>query len=365
MIRMVPHHRRKPGRKIVETVLLLCAFALHAGVGNAQNASAVTPPDTPAAKISLEGTTLRVGIFQDVSRAAIEATPFLKGTPYKIQWARLNGAGPTVQALGGNAIDISWGLSDTAPAKASAEDRKNWTAENAPIKLIALLTPVNTSGDTPGLIIANTKSGIRTLADLRGKTYAFNEGGNANARALLALDKAGLTLKDVKVRYLTSDALVPAVIAGAVDAAPADRSVAAGGLADGTIRQLATEPEIGFPGFVSVTARTASLKDPKIEAAVGDFLVRLAHYLQWAAAHPDVVSKAYVETQQLTPAQALTAARGAAYLLAPITPGTPNYVAEVNVTKKLGQLGFYPRPVDFATVVDSRYTKEINEGNRQ
>jgi sulfonate transport system substrate-binding protein len=72
--------------------------------------------------------------------------------------------------LGRNAIDISWGLSDTAAPKASAEDRTNWTAANAPIKLIALLVPLHQTGDTPGLVIANAKSGIHTVADLRGKS---------------------------------------------------------------------------------------------------------------------------------------------------------------------------------------------------
>ncbi|MDR5809137.1 ABC transporter substrate-binding protein [Caballeronia sp. LZ019] len=309
-------------------------------------------------------TVLRVGIFQDVTREAIEATDFLEGTPYRIEWARLNGAGPTVQALGGNAIDISWGLSDTAAPKASSEDRRNWSAGNAPIKLIGLLAPVDSTHYSPSLVIASKASGVTKLADLRGKTYAFNEGGNANAVGLLALDKAGMSLKDVKLRLLTYDATAPAVVAGAVDAAPATRSRVADALATGAVRELATENEVGFTGFVSVTARTAALKDPQLDAAIGDFMTRLARYLNWAATHDAETAAAYVKTQQLTQEQALFAAKSGAYRLVPVNADGAPFKAEVAATRKLGDIGFYPRPVDFSTVVDDRYTARIEAGNR-
>jgi sulfonate transport system substrate-binding protein len=307
---------------------------------------------------------LRVGIFQDVTREAIEATDFLKGTPYRIEWARLNGAGPTVQALGGNAIDISWGLSDTAAPKASSEDRRNWTAETAPIKLIGLLAPVDSKRYSPMLVIASKASGVTKISDLRGRSYAFNEGGNANAVGLLALDKAGLNVKDVKLRLLTYDATAPAVVAGAVDAAPATRSRVADALASGAVRELATENEVGFPGFVSVTARTGALKDPQLSEAIGDFMTRLARYLNWAATHDAETAAAYAKAQQLTPDQALFAAKSGAYRLVPVKHDGAPFKAEVEATQKLGDIGFYPRPVDFSTVVDDRYTTQIEVGNR-
>lgn len=332
------------------TLIAVLALALISSSASRSNAA----PD-------LTGTTLRVGIFQDVTREAIEATDFLKDTPYKIVWARLNGAGPTVQALGGKAIDLSWGLSDTAAPKASSEDRQNWTAANAPIKLIGLLQPVDSKEFSPSLIIAHRDSGVKTLADLRGKTYAYNEGGNANAVALLALDKAGLSVKDVQVRLLTYDATAPAVVAGAVSAAPATRSRIADALADGTVRQIATENEVGFPGFVSVTARTDSINDPKTGAAIGDFLTRVSRYLNWAATHNEETAQAYAKAQQLTPSQALFAAKSGAYTLIPVDGAALQ--KELAVTKVLGRIGFYPRPVDFNTVVDDRYAAAITAGS--
>ncbi|GJD53705.1 hypothetical protein OPKNFCMD_6482 [Methylobacterium crusticola] len=317
-----------------------------------------------ASDVDLSGVTLRVGIFEDVRRDAIEATPFLKGIPYRIQWARLNGAGPTVQALGGNAIDLSWGLSDTAAPKSSSEDRRNWTAANAPIKLVALLKPVDVENFSASLIVAHKDAGVRTLTDLRGRTYAFNEGGNINALALLALDKAGLTLKDVQPRLLTYDATSTAVIAGAVAAAPVTRARVADALADGTLVALARDVDVDFPGFTSVTARTGAIEDPKLGAAIGDFLHRLAQYLRWAARHPEETARAYVRTQQLRDAAALFAARSSALTLVPVSPGSQEFNQEIVATEKLAKVGFYPRPVDFRTVVDDRYTARILDGDR-
>ncbi|MFG1372264.1 ABC transporter substrate-binding protein [Xanthobacter oligotrophicus] len=319
---------------------------------------------TAAEPVDLSGVTLRIGIFEDVTRDAIEATDFLKGTPYKIQWARLNGAGPTVQALGGNAIDISWGLSDTAPAKASAEDRQNWTAQNAPIKVIALLKPLDEEKFSNSLIAAHKNAGIKTLADLKGKTYAYNEGGNINALALLGLHAAGLTTKDVQVRLLTYDATSTALIAGAVNAAPVTRARVADALADGTLVEIARDIDVGFPGYVSVTGRTAAIEDPKLGAAIGDFLNRLAKYLRWASARPEDVAKSYVKTQQLSQKDALNAARAKAVTLIPVNPGSPGFDKEIVATGKLVTAGFYPRPVDFATVVDGRFAEQIVSGDK-
>jgi sulfonate transport system substrate-binding protein len=49
----------------------------------------------------------------------------------------------------------------------------------------------------------------------------------------------------------------------------------------------------------------------------------------------------------------------------PIDRAGDGYRQEVVVTEVLGRIGFYPRAIDFATVVDTRYTADITEGNRE
>jgi NitT/TauT family transport system substrate-binding protein len=62
------------------------------------------------------------------------------------------------------------------------------------------------------------RDGIRTLADLKGRTVAAEQGTVDHYLLLLALKKAGLTEADVKFQPLTTDAAAAAFVAGRVDA---------------------------------------------------------------------------------------------------------------------------------------------------
>ena len=350
----------------VGTRTLLGAVAL--SVVMAATACGADEPARPVGSGLINGVdvgdvTLRVGIFTDQTRAQTELTDDFKNTPYKIEWARLNGAGPTVQALYGNAIDISWGLSDTATPKAAAEAKEPWTKDNAPFKIIALLKPY-APDKYPSTIIATNKSAdINSLADLRGKSYTYNEGGNANAAALLALYKAGLTKQDVNVQLLQSDSIAPAIMSGAVQAGSTSVGKVAPALADGTVKQIATAEQVGFPDYVSVTARTDALADPKLVIAIGDFLTRAGKFHKWSAEHPDEVAKSYESAQQLTPEQGLQAAHSSAEILVPVGPQDPGTKVESDLSGLLVKAGFLLKPIDIRQFLDGRFSPQINAGN--
>ncbi|WP_169914655.1 ABC transporter substrate-binding protein [Rhodococcoides yunnanense] len=314
--------------------------------------------------VDVSGTTLRVGIFQDVTRVQTENTEFFDDTPYNIEWVRLNGAGPTVQALGGDAIDISWGLSDTAVPKAAAEAKEDWTAENARLKIVALLKPFDPENYPSGIIAANKDAGISSLEDLRGKSYTFNEGGNAHAAAVLALYKAGLTRDDVNVQLLQSDSIASAITTGAVQAGSSSTSALAAALDAGAVERVATAAEVGFPGYVSIVARSGALADAKIDAAIGDFVGRATKFHKWSAANPDDVADAFVKAQQLTDEQALLAAKTTASTVLPVGQDDPGTKVEVDLTDLLVKSGFLPRVVDVRSLVDDRYSAQIEAGNQ-
>ncbi|MBP2151089.1 hypothetical protein V5F63_14490 [Xanthobacter autotrophicus DSM 597] len=50
--------------------------------------------------------------------------------------------------------------------------------------------------------------------------------------------------------------------------------------------------------------------------------------------------------------------------LIPVNPGSPGFEKEIAATEKLVKAGFYPCPVDFATVVDGRYAEQILSGDK-
>ena len=70
-----------------------------------------------------------------------------------------------------------------------------------------------------GALLADAKSGIKTYADLKGKTIAVTSLGSPNYLQLqVGLKKAGLTLDDVKVEVVATGAILPALQSGQVDA---------------------------------------------------------------------------------------------------------------------------------------------------
>ncbi|RCG30506.1 aliphatic sulfonate ABC transporter substrate-binding protein [Sphaerisporangium album] len=62
------------------------------------------------------------------------------------------------------------------------------------------------------------RDGVKTLADLKGRTVAAEQGTVDHYLLLLALRKAGLTERDVKFQPLPTDAAAAAFVAGQVDA---------------------------------------------------------------------------------------------------------------------------------------------------
>ena len=81
----------------------------------------------------------------------------------------------------------------------------------APVKIIA-------GGGVQGCVIV-AKEGIKSAADLKGKTFGTFQADTLEVLPYDYLKKAGLTFKDVQIKYLdTSPELAQAFMAGAIDA---------------------------------------------------------------------------------------------------------------------------------------------------
>lgn len=338
--------------------LLATTAILHATITGSSLAASPQPAETA----NLKGVKLRVGIFHQVTYLQIKLTDHFEGTPYDIEWVRLNGAGGTMQALGGGAIDLSWGLSDVAVPNAAALDKEPWTAATAPLKHIALLRPLDAAKFPTHIIVAHKDAGVRTIADARGKTYTYQEGGNSAATALLALQQAGLTKDDVRITRIQADSIPAAVISGAVAVATVQGPQIQEALDDGTVIRLASGFEAGFPGYTSITARTASIEDPKISAAIADFLTRATAFSLWRNAHIEETAQTYVKAQQLNADQASRAASAGASTILPFTPGGEAVTVQTDLQKRLHASGFLAKPVDYSALYDDRFSDAIIKG---
>lgn len=235
--------------------------------------------------IALADTTLKVGDQQLQTRGILEASGQLKDVPYKIEWFNFPAAQPLGEALNAGAIDVG-GLGDAPLIFAYAA--------GARVRAVA----ATRSTPTDLAIIVPDASPIRTAADLKGKRIATTRGSIGHYLAIATLERAGIKLSDVSLRFMQPADAKAALASGNVDAWSTwdpyvalaeqrdhDRSIANGvNLSSGLSFQAATE---------------TSIKDKHAELA--DFLKRVAAGQRWALSHPDEVAAMQSKVTGLPP----------------------------------------------------------------
>jgi NitT/TauT family transport system substrate-binding protein len=92
------------------------------------------------------------------------------------------------------------------------------------------------------------REGIATVADLKGKAVAVEEGTVDHYLLLLALRKAGLTEQDIELKPLLTDAAAAAFVAGQVDAVGAFAPFTTTALERPGSKAIATSAD--FPGAI-------------------------------------------------------------------------------------------------------------------
>ncbi|WP_438268791.1 ABC transporter substrate-binding protein [Paraburkholderia atlantica] len=243
---------------------------------------AIVASASPAA---LAETTLKVGDQQLQTRGILEASGQLKDVPYKIEWFNFPAAQPLGEALNAGAIDVG-GLGDAPLIFAYAA--------GARVRAVA----ATRSTPTDLAIIVPDASPIRTTADLKGKRIATTRGSIGHYLAIATLERAGIKLSDVSLRFMQPADAKAALTSGNVDAWSTwdpyvalaeqrdhDRSIANGvNLSSGLSFQAATE---------------TSIKDKHAEIA--DFLKRVAAGQRWALSHPDEVAAMQSKVTGLPP----------------------------------------------------------------
>jgi sulfonate transport system substrate-binding protein len=219
-------------------------------------------------------TTLKVGDQQLQTRGILEASGQLKDVPYKIEWFNFPAAQPLGEALNAGAIDVG-GLGDAPLIFAYAAGAK--------VRAVA----VTRSQPIDLAIIVPDQSPIKSAADLKGKRIATTRGSIGHYLAIATLERAGIKLSDVSLRFMQPADAKAALASGNVDAWSTwdpyvalaeqrdhDRSIANGvNLSSGLSFQAATED--------SIKAKRAE---------IADFLKRVAAGQRWALSHPDEVA---------------------------------------------------------------------------
>ncbi|MFD9858589.1 ABC transporter substrate-binding protein [Streptomyces alboflavus] len=334
---------RRP-RHLAPLLLLPLALTLSAcaGASSAHTSSGGLGGGNTDGKGSL---TLNVGDQKGGSEAVLRAAGELDDLPYKIKWSTFTSGPPLLEAVNAKAVDVG-AVGNTPPVFAAGAGSK--------ISVIAA-----THGTAHGEVIAVPKdSELRETADLKGRSVAVAQGSSAHYQLLASLKKAGLTLKDVSVKYLQPADALAAFSAGKVDAwavwDPYTSQVLRGGKA-----RVLTDGEGVVNGLGFQVAAPGALDDKKKSAAVADYLKRLRKAQDWVFKHPEAWAKVWAKDTGLPYEVALDAVKR--------TNGTRVFVAvdknvvdsQQQIVDAFAALKLIPRRVDFGDFTDTRFNGSL------
>jgi sulfonate transport system substrate-binding protein len=123
-----------------------------------------------------------------------------------LSWHEFTSGLPLLEALNLDNLDISADVADTVPVFAQAA--------GAELTFIAQEAP----SPAAQAIVVKDDSPLKTVADLKGKKVGFAKAAGAHYLLITALEKAGLSFKDIEPAYLTPADGRAAFEKGAIDA---------------------------------------------------------------------------------------------------------------------------------------------------
>ena len=119
-------------------------------------------------------------------RVAQETKALEKATGYKVNWKQIAGGGEVIKAMASGAVDLGEiGSAGIAAAVSRGE----------PLELFWILDDI---GDAEALVVKKN-SGIKTLADLKGKKVAMPYNSTTHFHTMVALEQAKINPSDVQI----------------------------------------------------------------------------------------------------------------------------------------------------------------------
>jgi sulfonate transport system substrate-binding protein len=282
---------------VVASVALLWAFApdrRHARTDDVLALSAPLPEKVPP------GTTLVIG--DPVSQWVFQHNGWDKRLPFTIRWAQITGGPQVTEAFHAKALDVGLGA-NVPPIHAV------WVG--MPVKIIAFRERADPVANPSYVLGLSPKSGVNSLADLRGKRIAYSPSQVQSQIVLQTLRAEGLKRGDVKLIELPSsiggDVYTTSLASNVVDVAP----LGSGIISAKYLRKFAAAGAriIPHPPFrddaVAVYTPVEVLQNPAKAAALRIFVRYWAMSQAWQQAHQDELAQGYyVQHQGLKPADA-------------------------------------------------------------
>jgi len=326
-------------RRLVPGALLLPLALLLAACGG--NSAADTSTGTDG-KGSL---TLNVGDQKGGSEAVLRAAGELKNLDYKIKWSTFTSGPPLLEAVNAKAVDIG-GVGNTPPVFAAGAGSK--------ITVVAAW-----HGASKGeAILVPKDSALKKAEELKGKSVAVAQGSSAHYQLVASLKEAGLSLSDVKVKYLQPADALAAFTSGKVDAWAVWDPYTSQVLQAKQGRILASGEGV-VNGLNFQVAAPGALKDTKKAAAIKDYLERLRRAQDWVYDNQEEWAKVWAKDTGLPYDVALASVKRSNSTRIAVAVDKPLIASEQEIADTFTQLKLIPGKVDFAKYVDTRFNADL------
>jgi NitT/TauT family transport system substrate-binding protein len=258
----------------------------------------------------------------------------------------------SISALTAQQIDAnSQTLNDTISAVSGGADQ------------VIVLVNDNSSGNDKIIV----RDGINTIADLKGKKVAAEEGTVDHFLLLLGLEKEGLTQEDIEFVPLETGQAAAAFVAGQVDAVGVFAPFTTQALKRSGSKELFSSND--FPGAISdhlVFTRQFVEENPdKVQAVVNSWFATIDHI----QANPDrskqiMANKANVSVEEYKDYAQGTRIFTVEENLKAFQSGnnmTSLQYAAQEIGKFLVESGLAPQPPDTSNIFDDRFIKAYAE----
>ncbi|MEV7404161.1 ABC transporter substrate-binding protein [Streptomyces sp. NPDC091267] len=325
-------------RRTLPALLLPFALLLTA-CGGATSASTASNTDGKGS------VTLNIGDQKGGYEALLRASGELDDLDYRIKWSTFTSGPPLLEAVNAGAVDIG-GVGNTPPVFAAGAGSK--------IAVVGA-THGSSAGET---IVVPKDSPLRSPAQLKGRSIAVAQGSSAHFQLISSLKKAGLSLSDVKLKYLQPADALAAFSRGKVDAWAIWDPYTSQVLRGNKARVLTTgEGVVNGLGFQ--VAAPAALKDSGKSKAIGDLLVRLNRAQKWVFAHPEAWAKVWAKETGLPYEVALDAVKLTAGTRVAVAIDPAAIASEQEIADTFADLKLIPHRFTFKDYVDTRFNRDL------
>ncbi|MES3707449.1 ABC transporter substrate-binding protein [Pseudomonas putida] len=224
----------------------------------------------------------------EIIQTMMRVSGIQKELGFNVEFANFAGGPAILEAFRGDALDVAL-VGSTPPVQAHV------AGEHIPIiAAVDTQRPAYYFALKPGLE-------VRDLKALKGTKIAYAEGSARQTFVLAALQRGGLSPKDVTLVPLRVQDFPDAVRTGQVDVAPLIEphfSRYVGNDADRDKRFIPIAATRGLPSHIQyLYANGKTLRDPVKEQEVRAFAAAWHRAYQWVTLHPQEWAKAYYQDQ--------------------------------------------------------------------